>query len=186
VHEPPPQSMSDSRPFRKPSEQVAAMQTPAIEQELVTQSLPTRQVRPTKHRAAHEPPPQSTSVSAPSLSRLLHVATCVHTIAGHRPDAQSGPAAQDWPTEHFLRHMPPQSMSVSAPSLTRFMHVLGGTQRPPTHVLDAQSKAVPHVLPCAHFMEQLPPQSMSDSSPPRRPSLQVLITQAPAKQTFPG
>jgi hypothetical protein len=70
-------------------------------------------------QGAHTPPPQSTSVSRPSLRPSWHwFATQVLGVVKmlQALDEQSPFATQPFPTAHAEHWPPPQSMSVSKPS----------------------------------------------------------------------
>jgi hypothetical protein len=69
--QPPPQSMSVSVPFLKPSVQPAFAHTLPL-QNVVVQSLPRLHALPTAHLVV-QLPPQSTSVSLPFLTRSVQV-----------------------------------------------------------------------------------------------------------------
>jgi hypothetical protein len=100
---PPPQSTPVSAPSRTPSVHEGAAQRP-LTHEPTTQSLPTRQARPSA-QGAQVPPPQSTSVSLPSLrpSRQGSTAASVEesappspsTVRGARSRAPPSPIAVD-------------------------------------------------------------------------------------------
>jgi hypothetical protein len=163
AHEP-PQSTSVSVPFLTVSEHVGIwqtlgvpLQTPLVQSLAPTHFLPSAQ-------AAHAPPPQSTSVSVPSRTRLLHPVDW-HTVAVQTLLAQSPMTAQCCPSAHFLAGAqdPPQSLSVSVPFLTVSEHV--GAWHVTLQTPLWQSLGAPQVLPFAHVFPgaQMPPQSMSDS-----------------------
>jgi hypothetical protein len=64
------------------------------------------------------PPPQSTSVSAPSRRWSAHwLSTQVLIVGSQAPEMQSVLAAHIAPLSHWVQVPPPQSTSVSVPSL---------------------------------------------------------------------
>ncbi len=98
----------------------------------VSQSVPWLHVWPTVH--AGQPPPQSTSVSAPFSTLSLQVGAW-HTLFVHTADWQSAPMMQPSPSAQ-PGQTPPQSTSVSSwfsiPSVqVPRVHTLGPV---PTHV----------------------------------------------------
>src|SRR5262245_37988782 len=105
----PPQSMSDSVPFRTPSVQLAATQALPL-QILLTQSFMVTQRFPFAH-AVHEVPPQSMSVSVPFILASVHD---VHVPTVQRALVQSLFDAQCLPSEHLEQMVPPQSTSDSS------------------------------------------------------------------------
>ena len=118
----PPQSAPVSLPFRRPSVQLVATQSPALLQKPDAQSVPTRQVWFSAHLSVHEPP-QSTPVSSLSRTPLTHESTR-HTPAMQVAcPAQSTVDLQRLSTAHELHAPPPQSASVSFPSLPPFWQV---------------------------------------------------------------
>jgi hypothetical protein len=133
----PPQSTPVSLPSFTPSLQVVATQTWVIVlQAIEVQSDSCKHCFPSGH-AAQMPPPQSTSVSLPSLTWSSHVeATQVPEPMSHTVDAQSRVSLQSLPTAQAAQVPPPQSTSVSLPSLTPSAHSdgthLSATQVRPT------------------------------------------------------
>ena len=154
--------------------------------------MSTRQAAPFA-QAAHAPPPQSTPVSASSLTpSWQRVATQVSVCALQMPDAQSLPILHALPVAHFAGHAPPQSRSVSSPFFTVSrqrlpMHLpVCALQRP-----ERQSLALPQALPWPQAMGHAPPQSTSTSVPFLRPSRHwlstqvLLVAQKPVAQSAP-
>ncbi|HYY53102.1 MAG TPA: hypothetical protein VE755_09525 [Myxococcales bacterium] len=139
------------------------------------QSALVEQRAPGTHFAAHEPP-QSTSLSSPSLIRSVHDAA--HEPLVQMPlmqlDAPLHPAAKP----HFAGQLPPQSTSVSSPSLSPFEQALAA-QALSRQIPLAQSRAAPQAIPFAHFCGQVPPQSTPISVPFRTPSPQLASRQVP-------
>jgi hypothetical protein len=97
------------------------------------QSPATLQRFPTVH-LPHAVPPQSTSVSSPSVFLSLHIA--------HWPFAHWAPVTQSSVTWHFLPTgqraqppVPPQSTSLSVPSIFPVLQVPESTVPPPSPVL---------------------------------------------------
>jgi hypothetical protein len=102
------------------------------EQMLDAQSEGCMQVLPSPH-AGQLPPPQSMSVSLPSLSWSSHVDVAhVSLNVSHADEAQSEATLQSCPTWQGEHVPPPQSTSVSLPSLMPSVH------SDETHVEDEQ------------------------------------------------
>ncbi len=171
----PPQSTSDSLPFRMPSLHDAATHVIALPHELLAQSAATAHARPSAH-AGHAGPPQSTSVSPPSRVVFAHVAGEAHRfVVSQRLWRQSRSTPHTLPAAHPRAHDPPQSTSVSSP-LRAPSKQLADAHAPPAHTLDAQSTARRHVFPFPHGSGQAPPQSTSLSLPSTSPSRQDGVT----------
>jgi hypothetical protein len=147
---------------------VPAPQHTPFEQKLETQSPLTLQPLPATHRT--QPPPQSTSVSAASLTPSLQPAAGRQALLVQLPLAQSVGKTHICPAAQPGQLPPPQSTSVSA--LSRLPSLHGDVaQRPPLQFLLAQSKEKLQRFPIAQ-VGQLPPQSTSLSSPFSIPSEQ--------------
>jgi hypothetical protein len=115
----PPQSMSVSLPFCTLSvhEKPPHTRFGAVPWQMpVTQSAGTLQCLP-EAQAGQVPPPQSTSVSAPSCAPSLQVVP-MQTPLVQAPVLQSVPTRQCWGGTQAAHLPPPQSMSVSAPFCT--------------------------------------------------------------------
>jgi hypothetical protein len=147
-------------------------------QKVLVQSAGTLQPWPVAHLVLHEPP-QSTSVSLPSLAPSRHAfATQRCVVVLQKALAQSAAALQPRPVAHFVLHEPPQSTSLSVPFLTPSLHE-SATQRCDV-VLQTplvQSPPAEHPPPVAHLVAHVPPQSTSVSLPSLTPSWQALATQ---------
>ncbi len=162
----PPQSISVSRPFLRPSVQDASLHVPPM-QKPVAQSVSMVHALPSEHRAEHAAPPQSTSVSPWFLTPSGQVGAW-HAFGApvQTPLVQSLLAAQLLLAAHAGHPSPPQSRSVSVPFLTRSAGTQVGTaQRPLVHTPLAQSVPASHILPSAHGEQPGPPQSRSVSAP---------------------
>jgi hypothetical protein len=128
---PPPQSIAVSRPFFTPSEQVGVAQWNCVSQMPDVQSEPARHARLGTH--AGQTPPQSTSVSLPSLVPLLQLGRPQKPLE-QAPLAQSAARLQCLPTAQRVHVVtPPQSVSDSPPFWT-LSEQDGGSQtfRPPS------------------------------------------------------
>jgi hypothetical protein len=167
----PPQSTSVSLPLRTPSKHwlgtqrsVVALHTPEAQSVLPAHRLFTAQRRDAL--VAPQVPPQSTSVSEPTVSTPSSQgpATQVREPVLQTFDAQSPLTAQ--PREAAQRAAqvePPQSTSVSVPLRTRSRQA-SETQRLPTHRFDAQSLGTVQDRPVPQaWAPQTPPQSTSAS-----------------------
>src|SRR5437764_1040271 len=99
-----------------------------VVQVALAQSVPTVQPRPSAH-GAHTPPPQSTSVSAPSLMPLLHDTGTLQTLLEQNALRQSAAMRHICPFAHLFGQMPPQSTSASLLSLIPLVQVGGILQR---------------------------------------------------------
>src|SRR5579883_1211442 len=111
----PPQSTSVSLPFSTLSLHEGAAHT-ALTQTRLVQSAPRMQCRPGA-QAGQAPPPQSTSVSLPSLPPSEQPPFAAHTALTHEPLRQSASTRQLLPSAQAGQAPPPQSTSVSLPSL---------------------------------------------------------------------
>ena len=118
-HSDPPQSKSVSLPSVKPfahttaacSAELSARHRPVELSHLpVAQSASIPHALPIPQRCQHTSPPQSTAVSAPSLTPLTQD---VHVPFSHWPLPQSEPCAQVLLSLHGVQTPPPQSMSAS-------------------------------------------------------------------------
>src|SRR5579883_1760790 len=95
-------------------------------------------------------PPQSTSVSLPSLIPSLQVlGRAAQAPATQAPPAQSPFTRHALPAAQPMQTGPPQSTSVSLPSLIPSLQEVSQTLL--THSPLAQSVARRHIFPIAHF-----------------------------------
>src|SRR5205823_1848898 len=109
-------------------------------------SVPVMHAFPTAQPG--QPPPQSTSVSAPFFTLSMQPGA-THIPLVHTPLAQSIPVLQPLPPSHLLGQLPPQSMSVSSPFFAPSVQD-GVWHIPPVHTALLQSAALPHILPMSH------------------------------------
>src|SRR4051794_10304839 len=96
----------------------------------LAQSTPILHRFPIVHRG-QTVPPQSVSVSLPSVTPFLQFAV-EQTLPVHEPPAQSVAATHAFPSTHGAHSAPPQSTSVSWPSLIVLLHVFGIPASPPS------------------------------------------------------
>lgn len=141
----------------------AAAQRPAMQiwlwqSDAETHAFPVAQ-------AAQIVPPQSTSVSLPSLTPSKHEDPVWQTPPAHVPLWQSEPVRHPFPAEQAAQIGPPQSMSVSLPSLTASKHEDPAWQMPPEQIPVWQSEPTRHPFPATQAAHNGPPQSMSVSDP---------------------
>jgi hypothetical protein len=109
------------------------------------------------------PPPQSTSVSLPSLIPSVHVAGRQMSVVGSQSlVVQSELTRQPCRGGQAVQVPPPQSTPVSVPSSTPSLHV-GTTQAWSMHAFAAQSRFRLHALPTEHPGHSPPPQSTAVS-----------------------
>jgi hypothetical protein len=176
AHEP-PQSTAVSLPFLTVSVQDGTAHAPLVHTPLA-QFAPL--VAPLPHifplaQVAHEPPPQSTSVSLPFRT------VSVQLPGWQRPPVQTplvqlAPLAPHvFPSTHLrlvgaAAHEPPQSTSVSLPFAIVSLHDAGVQVPVAPHTPLAQSPPPPHFFPSAHrslvgAAAHEPPQSTSVSLP---------------------
>ena len=179
----PPQSTSDSVPFRTVSVQLAATQALAAQIRL-TQSVVATQRLPLAHDE-HVAPPQSMSVSSAFILTSVHD---VQSPAVQRLPAQSVAAAQRLPSAHLaqVEVAPPQSTSASPPFCTLSTHEM---HTPPSQRAFRQSAAARQILPSPHLAHSVPPQSTSTSSPfliKSRHDEQRPVSQRPPVQSVGG
>jgi len=124
---------------------------------------PLVQILPAAH-PGQVPPPQSTSVSVPFLTKSVHV-EALHTLVMQTPEMQSEAIRQLLVSVHLAHELPPQSMALSDPFWMPSAHV-GGRHRFPVQFPDAQSRGpLVHILLSAHLGQVPPPQSTSVSVP---------------------
>jgi len=102
----PPQSMSDSAPFRSPSLHEAASHAPAWQRKLLQSSLKLHEL-PLEQRPGVHASPQSTSDSRPFLTPSEQLGAA-QVPARHTPEAQSVGIKQVWPVSQ-AEQSPPQS-----------------------------------------------------------------------------
>ncbi len=153
--------------------QVSEMPSQAFE----VQSVSTLHFRPLP-QAVQTPPPQSTSVSAPSFwwsAHWLPTQRCARP--SHAFEVQSVSPRHFLLSAHVGQVPPPQSTSVSLPSCCASVHWLVA-HLPVTlsHALSTQSPLTRHPLPTAQGEQVPPPQSMSVSLPSFCPSLHWLAS----------
>ena len=120
----PPQSMSDSSWFLRPSPQPGTWQMSPW-QMLLMQSLSLMQPAPSAQFAGQEPP-QSTSVSSLFSKPSVHEASAQVDVSvlQARSGRQSTSVLQAWPTPHLAQGLPPpQSTPVSSPLAVLSSHV---------------------------------------------------------------
>ena len=151
-------STTSSRQWDATHASVVGLQNPDLQSSPLAHPLPRLHFSP-------QAPPQSLSVSSPSLRPSSHaVALQRCDCMLHIPVEQSPSAAQAWPASHFFAQPPPQSLSVSPPFL------VASSQYVATHTLvvalqnpERQSSAIRQPRPSTHFVVHAPPQSMSVS-----------------------
>src|SRR6185295_18632299 len=110
---------------------------------MLVQSVPFAHALPTAQPG--QPPPQSTSVSAPFFTLSMQPGA-THIPLVHTPLAQSIPVLQPFMPSHLPGQLPPQSTSVSSPFFAPSVHE-GAAHIMPVHTALLQSAALPHVLP---------------------------------------
>jgi hypothetical protein len=137
------------------------MQTPVGAQTWLAQSAPVAHALPEAHGG--QPPPQSTSVSAPFFTWSVHEGGA-HAFA-HTRDAQSFATRHSSFAGHAT-HEPPQSTSDSEPFWTWSLHE---GEVHDAHVPESQRHGAQEA--------QGPPQSTPDSPPFWMPSVHVAATQ---------
>jgi hypothetical protein len=171
----PPQSTSVSSPSITPSVQWLVWQVcMSAWHQVLVQSLPEMHALPSPH-VEQVPPPQSTSVSAPSLRPSPHwLATHTSVIELQKPLLQSASLRHLSASAHGEQSGPPQSTSVSPGSSLAFWHDDETHSPAAEHCMDAQSPFATHICPTLQRVAQVaPPQSMSVSPPSSRPSVHV-------------
>ncbi len=158
-------------PSQRASQQLPSAQKPEAQSPAVAQCWPW------PHR--EHAPPQSTSVSLPSLPPLLHV-PALQIWPRHTALRQSAPFVHPRPSAHFCAHDPPQSTALSPPSCLPSQQVLhvptGALQQP----FDAQSPATVQASPSAQDPHAPPPQSTAVSLPFFTPSEQLGVQDDPS------
>src|SRR5262245_25773573 len=119
----PPQSTSLSLPSTAPSWHWSATHTLVVWlQNMLRQSRGPLMQPCVSAQPGQVPPPQSLSVSLPSLAPSMHCVATQTLPALQVPLAQSLPLLQDAPTLQVLPQEPPQSTSVSVPFLRPSWH----------------------------------------------------------------
>src|SRR5688572_6544350 len=157
----PPQSVSDSLPFCRPSLQVTATHEP-LPQLPLAQSSSMLQLAPVPQRAqAGLPPPQSVSVSLPFWAASSHD---TQLPASHAPLAQSVASRQASPSGQRAHSVlePPQSRPDSSP-LDKPSLQLATPHTPSLHTRLSQSLGSRHGEPGGQPGQLPPPQSASSS-----------------------
>jgi hypothetical protein len=148
---------------------------------VLVQSLPAVHASPSAH-VGQSAPPQSTSLSKPSLSKLVQLGAR-QVPPWQAPDVQSPWRKQCWPSPQG-EQAPPQSASLSVPFCTVSVHD-GSAQRLATHDPVRQSVAAEQIAPMGHGGHSAPPQSMSVSPMSWLRLLHAAEGQAPATQATP-
>jgi hypothetical protein len=165
---------------------------PVPKQSLFTQSAFTAQCF-VSTQGGHAVPPQSTSVSLPSLTPSAHVAAMQVLFEQTPPPAQSASTLHATQVPLALQTVPPLSVHavpvaalvvphvVAAHVLTRqreacaaqSVGAVHSTQAPLEHTVLAQSLGTRHVCPFPHAGHCPPPQSTPVSVPSITPSVQL-------------
>ena len=166
---PPPQSTSVSPLSLRWSTQALVTHTPDTKsQAAVVQSALTLHFL-VLAQVGQTPPPQSTSVSRPTIWRSKQWPpeprhTCA--TASQAFEVQSALTLHFWPVTQVGQVPPPQSVSVSRPSTRWSVHWLDTqVSDSPSQAVEVQSASTAHTLPLGQAEQVPPPQSTSVSAP---------------------